>query len=118
MENNDKKGLSIGSHKALVAIPIILLIIAAAVLVNNVTQTGDWFTRSIELKGGTLISIKTTGPVNMDDVEAALAQFGQTAIRDHIYNILWLVFFVSLLAGYEYEKRYSRVACRIFSVRC
>lgn len=83
MEKSEKKkGSGTGSYKMLIIIPVALIIFSAAVLVNNVSQTGEWFTRSIELKGGTLLTIKTTEPVNIIDIEDTLSIFGQVVVRE------------------------------------
>lgn len=76
------KGSKIGAYKAFLVIPIILLIASAVILISNYNQTGEWFTRSIELKGGTLITVKTSSAVNVPDIEESLSRFGQIAVRE------------------------------------
>jgi len=79
----DEKGESrIGAYKAFLIIPIVLLIASAAILVVGFTQTGEWFTRSIELKGGTLISITTPNPVDIPNLEKSLSDFGPVIVRE------------------------------------
>jgi preprotein translocase subunit SecF len=73
---------SVFNYRALIVIPIIMLLLSIAVLVNNYSQTGEWFQRSIELKGGTLITINTAEPHNIDEIEQALSGFGQTRVRE------------------------------------
>jgi preprotein translocase subunit SecF len=72
----------IGTYKTFLIIPILLLIASAVILVAGFMQTGEWFTRSIELKGGTLISITTPNPVNIPDVEDSLSEFGPVIVRE------------------------------------
>jgi preprotein translocase subunit SecF len=70
------------NYRALILIPIIMLILSVAVLVNGYSQTGEWFQRSIELKGGTLITINTEQPQDIDEIESALSEFGQARVRE------------------------------------
>ncbi|MBI4020990.1 MAG: protein translocase subunit SecF [Candidatus Aenigmarchaeota archaeon] len=57
------------SYKALMVIPLALLIGSIAILVAGYAQTGEWFQRSIDLKGGTLITLPEA---DLAAVEAAL----------------------------------------------
>jgi preprotein translocase subunit SecF len=72
------------NYRVLIIIPIIMLLLSVAVLVNGYFQTGEWFQRSIELKGGTLITINTADPhdIGIDEIELALSEFGQTRVRE------------------------------------
>ncbi len=72
----------IGSYKALLIIPIILLIASAGMLFAGFLQTGEWFERSIELKGGTLISISTPNPVDVSELKESLSVLGSVSIRE------------------------------------
>ena len=46
-------------------------------------QTGEWFIRSIELKGGTQITINTQTPVDIADLKEALeSRFGSVSVRE------------------------------------
>ena len=69
-------------YRILMVIPLLLLFVSVMVLVNKYVTTGDWFDRSIELRGGTLLSLKTQGPVSVQTVENALStDFGSIAVR-------------------------------------
>ncbi len=69
-------------YRLLMAIPIVLLLISAAILVNKYNTTGEWFERSIELKGGTLLNIKTGSDVYVPEVESILGdEFGSLIVR-------------------------------------
>ena len=69
-------------YRLLMAIPVILLVVSVAFLVNQYASTGEWFKRSIELKGGTLLNIKTADTVTVSDIEEALStDFGSVSIR-------------------------------------
>lgn len=83
-EKHEPKGdrPGIASSKALLIIPIILLIASAGILVSGFMQTGEWFTRSIELKGGTLISMTTASPVDISELEDSLSVFGSVIVRE------------------------------------
>ncbi len=66
--------------KAMVA-TIVLFIVAMAILANNYMQTGEWFSRSIELKGGTIITVKTDTPVSAGEVSSLLSKdFGDVSV--------------------------------------
>jgi len=45
------------AYKALIIIPVLLLVVSVGLLVNGYLQTGEWFLRGIDMKGGTVISI-------------------------------------------------------------
>lgn len=81
-EKPEGKISRIGAYKTFLIVPIVLLIASAAILVAGFMQTGEWFTRSIELKGGTLISITTPNPMNIPDVEDSLSKFGPVIVRE------------------------------------
>ncbi|UCD06850.1 MAG: protein translocase subunit SecF [Candidatus Aenigmatarchaeota archaeon] len=81
-EKPEGKRSRIGAHRTFLIIPIVLLIASAAILVTGFMQTGEWFTRSIELKGGTLISVTTPNPVNIPDLENSLSKFGSVIVRE------------------------------------
>jgi len=71
------------NYKILLVIPLIVLLISAGILVNGYMQTGDWFKRSIELKGGTLINIESDKPVDTSALENSLAgKFGLLTVRE------------------------------------
>jgi preprotein translocase subunit SecF len=83
-EKHESDGGSSGikSYKALLIVPVILLIFSVGLLTLGFMQTGEWFARSIELKGGTLISMTTTTPVNIGELEDSLSVFGSVVIRE------------------------------------
>jgi len=60
-------------YRPFLAVPIVLLVFAGAYLANGYNQTGEWFSRSIDLKGGTLITLK--GDFTVSAVEDALLGF-------------------------------------------
>lgn len=61
------------SYKILLAIPTLILVFSIVFLAYGYSQTGDWFIRSIELKGGTLIRVDQPGPVSTGDIERTLS---------------------------------------------
>jgi preprotein translocase subunit SecF len=78
---SEEKG--IGAYRPLLAVPILMLVLASGLLLYNYSQTGEWFQRSIDLKGGTLLSIRTDSPHDPGLIEEALSQqFGQVAVRE------------------------------------
>lgn len=58
-------------YKPFIVIPLALLIFSVATLVNGYAQTGEWFLRGIDLKGGTAITI----PGSAAGLDAALGAF-------------------------------------------
>lgn len=81
-EDKEEKKSRVGAYKSFLIIPLILLIASAAILAAGFMQTGEWFTRSIELKGGTLITVTTPNPVKIADVETSLSKFGPVVVRE------------------------------------
>ncbi|MFH0956475.1 MAG: hypothetical protein V1813_01285 [Candidatus Aenigmatarchaeota archaeon] len=69
-------------YRLLAIVPVILLIFSVAALTSKYVSTGDWFDRSVELRGGTLLTIKTQQAVSAAAIEAALGnQFGDVVVR-------------------------------------
>lgn len=78
------KERDVGSKKVLLGIPVLILVLGVALLVVNFSQTGEWFQRSIELKGGTLVTLTTDSPVDSQGIEDALsAEFGKVIVREY-----------------------------------
>jgi preprotein translocase subunit SecF len=70
------------NYKLLALVPVALLLISVAFLVIQYTSTGEWFIRSIDLRGGTLLTIKTAEPVSVTGVEEMLSEdFGSVSVR-------------------------------------
>jgi preprotein translocase subunit SecF len=68
--------------RLLALLPVLLLLLSAGFLANQYSSTGEWFKRSIELRGGTLLSIKTAEAVPVSSVEDALSSdFGSVSVR-------------------------------------
>lgn len=65
-------------YKPFLAFPILLLVFSVVFLVNGYQQNGEWFLRSIDLKGGTLITLHGEGEVS--DLESSLEGF-QARVR-------------------------------------
>jgi preprotein translocase subunit SecF len=72
----------IGSNRILLVVPIAMLVISSGFLISNFMSTGEWFERSIELKGGTLISVRTDTLHDTAAIEESLSQqFGRVIVR-------------------------------------
>ena len=70
-------------YKLMIIIPIILLLFSVFILVGKFTTTGEWVSRSVELKGGTLIDLRMQGSVDVNSVEEAITErFGEVLIRE------------------------------------
>jgi len=71
------------NYKLLLIIPIAILLFSIGILANNYMQTGEWFERDIELKGGTLITLETENPMNIMELENRLSNsIGPVDIRE------------------------------------
>jgi preprotein translocase subunit SecF len=83
-KEGEKKGGSKGvNYNHLLVISVLLLVFSVGFLVYEYTQRGDWFIKSIELRGGTVISISLGSPVQIPDLEGKLSEkFGQVVIQE------------------------------------
>lgn len=70
------------SYKALIIIPIILLLFSVGVLVNGYLQTGEWFQRSIELKGGSMIELRLSERIDVISIESSLSDKFPLSMRE------------------------------------
>lgn len=70
-------------RRLLLVIPIALFLLSVAILANQYVQTGELFKRSIEMKGGTVITINTPEKLDIADIESRLRQkFSQINVRE------------------------------------
>ena len=60
--------------KKLLIIPIVLFIFSVAVLLYNKYTTGDFLLKGVDLRGGTLVTIETSQPVNTKHLEDVLTK--------------------------------------------
>jgi preprotein translocase subunit SecF len=78
----EEKGIG-RNYKYLLPVTLILFLVSVAILVNGYNQNGDWFIKSIELKGGTMVSLSLESPVSIGDLEKQLSErFGRVNIRE------------------------------------
>ena len=69
-------------YRILALIPLIILAVSVIFLANQYISTGEWFKRSIDLRGGTLLTIKTQEPVSVSGIEETLSpEFGSVSVR-------------------------------------
>ena len=69
-------------YRLLCIIPLVLLVVSSGLLVSKYLSTGEWFERSIELRGGTLLTVKTGEEVTVSRIEGILGDdFGPVVIR-------------------------------------
>ncbi len=66
--------MKLPNYKTFLAVPILLLFISAGILITQYSQTGEWFQRSIELKGGTMITINTENRLDTANIESELRE--------------------------------------------
>ena len=62
------------NYKLLLIVPIALLALSAGLLVYKYSTTGEWFIRSIELKGGTEVSVMLQNHIDVAVLENSLNQ--------------------------------------------
>jgi len=75
--------MKIPNYKLFIAVPILLLLLSAGILITQYNQTGEWFQRSIELKGGTLITINTVERLDTAGIENELRKkFAPVNVRE------------------------------------
>ena len=70
------------NYKLFFIIPTVLLVFSIAVLANGYLTTGEWFKKSIELKGGDLITVFPDKPASVASVQNAFAKFSGVAVRE------------------------------------
>jgi len=69
------------NYKLFVIFSIGFLVFSIGILLNSYLTTGDFLQRGIELKGGSVISIPASGPVDIKLVEERLSEFPQLSVR-------------------------------------
>ncbi|NOX71627.1 MAG: protein translocase subunit SecF [Candidatus Micrarchaeota archaeon] len=70
------------NYRKFIIVPPLLLLLSVGILVGHFYQTGEWFDRSIDLKGGTLITVNTYNDVNIQTLEDTLSErFGDVSVR-------------------------------------
>lgn len=71
------------NYKMLIIVPLLVLLMSAGILMGNYVQTGEFFERSIELKGGTVITINTPSKLDTEMLEGSLSEvFDDIKIRE------------------------------------
>jgi preprotein translocase subunit SecF len=79
-EAKEDKGVN---YSHFLVISVLLLIFSVGFLINGYMQKGDWFIKSIELRGGTMISVSLSTPVSVSDLESKLSEkFGQVVVQE------------------------------------
>jgi len=70
------------NHRLLLAVPFALLVLSIGILASGYAQNGEWFRRSIELRGGTLVAFSTDSPADAGAIEAGLLQrFDEISVK-------------------------------------
>ena len=70
-------------HKMLLVIPVAVFLISVAIFVNQYAQTGELLKRSIDLKGGLVITINTEERLDTEAIESGLKhQFSPINVRE------------------------------------
>lgn len=77
------KGKSVLASKSVIVIPVMILLLSAGFLIYGYVQTGEWFQRSIELKGGTLITVNSPSGFSISEVIESLEDtYGTIVVRE------------------------------------
>jgi len=70
------------NYRMLLIVPTIVLLMAIGVLAVAYTQSGELFQRSIELRGGTLVTVNSNSGMTSEAVKAELENtFGQVSVK-------------------------------------
>lgn len=98
------------NYKLLLIVPIAILLFSIGLLANNYLQTGEWFERDIELKGGTLITLETENPMNIMELENLLSNsIGPVNIRE-LKGLSGYQLMIALDAETDYEAVLDEIA--------
>jgi len=82
-EEKKEKASKGRNYSYLLVISVLLLVFSVGFLVYGYSQKGDWFIKSIELRGGTVISVSLDKPVAVGDLEKKLSEkFGSVLIQE------------------------------------
>lgn len=60
------------NYRLLLIIPVILFLFSAGLLLEQYSRTGEWFQRSIEMRGGTIITINGETQMDLEAIENEL----------------------------------------------
>ena len=70
------------SYRKFLLVTVILILLSVSILGNQYYRTGEFFDRSIDLKGGTLITVNTNANIDILTLENSLkSEFGDVNIR-------------------------------------
>lgn len=71
------------NYKPLMLVPLLMLLLSIGVLAYNHQTTGEWFKRSVDLRGGTQITFSVGGDVDVPALQRALEdRFGDATVRE------------------------------------
>ena len=70
------------NYKLLLIVPMAFLIVSIGALINQYNTTGDFFLKSIDLKGGTIITVNTNASLDREMVESTLSGVGSFNVRE------------------------------------
>jgi preprotein translocase subunit SecF len=72
----------IKNYKLLLVVPLVIVLFGIGVLVSGFVENGEWFRRSIELRGGTLLTLSTDSDMDINIVKETLSQrFGEVSVK-------------------------------------
>lgn len=71
------------NYRILIVIPLAMFLLSVAILANQYVQTGELFKRSIEMKGGMVITINTPEKLDITKIESGLRdKFSPINVRE------------------------------------
>ena len=74
--------MAVKNYKLLLLVPCVLLVLAIAVLAAGYMENGEWFRRSIELRGGTLVTLNSESGMEAADLQSILEQaLGEVSVK-------------------------------------
>ncbi len=77
------KGKGVLASKSVIIIPVMILLLSVGFLAYGYMQTGEWFQRSIELKGGTLITVNSPSGFSTGEITESLeSAYGTIVLRE------------------------------------
>ncbi len=98
------------NYKLFLIVPVALFIFSIGILANNYIQTGEWFERDIELRGGTLITLETENPTNIMELENRLSGIiGPVDIRE-LKGLSGYQLMIAVDAETDYEAVLDEIA--------
>jgi len=70
------------NYKLSLLVPAFLILLAVGVLASGFLQNGEWFRRSIDLRGGSLVTVSSESQIDIESAKTSLSElFGEVSIK-------------------------------------